>query len=341
MKKDIVYIDSIKGIGALIIAFYHISGLIGIPNSSVSFINRIMQILSDIGYIPVEMFFFFSGYLMLYNYSEKIKNITFLDYIKRRVGKLYPFLFVNIIMGSLYILVIGGHLDLYNITYNLLFLQGGYFLGGGDFRIDSIGGGTWFLSPLILSYFLFFYICKYKDEEKAFGLYSLIVLLGISIMKISWNFPIVNGYMMRGLIGFFMGCVFYSIVKRYGFKISRLSLLVMFIISILYISLISSGKYSSTLDFIIITDLILMPCIVLIFENITWMRKIFSSRILKKIGEFSLPLFFLNLPVGYFFELFISNRFEIHLGLQYVLYFISLFSLSMIFVFMFRRLRIT
>lgn len=59
MKKSIVYIDSLKGIGAIIIAFYHISGLIGIPNSSLNLINKVMNILSDIGYIPVEMFFSF------------------------------------------------------------------------------------------------------------------------------------------------------------------------------------------------------------------------------------------------------------------------------------------
>lgn len=339
MKKNIAYIDSLKGIGSIIIAIYHISGLIGLPNSSVESINKIMNVINDIGYIPVEMFFFFSGYLMLYNYSDKIKDIDFFEYIKKKIIKIYPFLCINIIACSLYILITGEHLSLYQIFYNMLFLQSGYFPGGGDFRIDVAGGGTWFLAPLFLSYVIFFYICKYRKEETSFGLYGAIVIIGMIALKNNWNYPILNGYMLRGLLGFFAGCMFSLVMKKYGFKITKSAMLGVIIILILYISIIYHGEYSNTLDFIIITDIVILPCIIIIFENIAWIQEIFSSHILKRIGALSLQLFLLNLPVGYFFKLLINNNFTITKWNQYVLYFISLFAFSLLFEYIVKKLQ--
>ena len=39
------------------------------------------------GYIPVEFFFFISGYFI---YSTSKRNITFIQFVKRRIQKLYP-----------------------------------------------------------------------------------------------------------------------------------------------------------------------------------------------------------------------------------------------------------
>ncbi|MBY0118883.1 acyltransferase [Paenibacillus xylanexedens] len=331
MNKNIAYIDSLKGLGALIIAFYHISGLIGIPDSSTSLINKTMFTLSAIGYIPVEMFFFFSGYLMLYNYSDKIKEIEFLDYTRKRVRMVYPLLFVNIVLCSLYIVIGGGQISIYDTLYNLLFLQSGYIPGGGDYRIDIAGGGTWFLAPLFLAYSLFFYICKYKSQEKAFGLYGVIVIIGLIALKNGWNFPILNGYMLRGLLGFFAGCIFSVIIKRYGFKINIFGLLFAIVIFISYMSIIYRGEYANTIDFIIMTDLVILPCTMILIENITWIRKFLSLSILQRIGVLSMELFFLNLPIGYFFKILIGDNIAINEYYQYGLYFIILILASLIY----------
>lgn len=239
----------------------------------------------------------------------------------------------------MYIIISGGYISFYQILYNILFLQSGYFPGSGDFRIDVAGGGTWFLAPLFLSYAIFFYICKFRSEEKAFGLYSIIVLIGLIALKNGWNYPILNGYMLRGLLGFFVGCMFSVIVKKYGFKVSKSVILGIVIIIISYISIIYRGEYINTLDFIIITDIVIIPCIILTFENILWIKKIFSFHILKRIGTLSMQLFFLNLPVGYFFKLLISNNFSITIFNQYVLYFICLFALSLLLDCILKKLR--
>ncbi|MEK3789522.1 acyltransferase family protein [Paenibacillus sp. FSL K6-1230] len=331
MKKNIAYIDSLKGIGALIIAFYHIIGLIGLPDSHTNLFNKIMYTVSVIGYIPVEMFFFFSGYLMIYNYSDKIKDVEFLDYTRKRVSMVYPLLFVNLALCSLYVVIGGGQINIYDTFYNLLFLQSGYIPGSGDYRIDIAGGGTWFLAPLFLAYSLFFYICKYKSEERAFGIYVVIVIIGLIALKNEWNFPILNGYMLRGLLGFFVGCIFSVIVKKYGLKINIFGMLAAIIIFISYIIIIYRGEYANTIDFIIITDLVILPCTIILIEKISWVRKFLSLGILQRIGSLSMQLFFLNLPVGYFFKMLLGDSITISRYYQYGLYFIVLILTSLLF----------
>ncbi|MCM3747643.1 acyltransferase family protein [Paenibacillus pasadenensis] len=339
MKKNIGYIDSLKGIGAIIIALYHIIGLIGVPDSSLYFINKIFEVISVIGYIPVEMFFFFSGYLMLYNYSNKIKSIDFFDYFRKRTKLVYPYLIINITLCSLYIIIKGGYISAYQIFYNLSFLQSGFFLGTGDFRIDIAGGGTWFLAPLLLSYCIFFYICKYKDEEQAFGLYCGIVLIGIIALKNSWNYPILNGYMLRGLTGFFAGCMFSLIAQKYELKSRKLAMFGTLILLFLSIKIFYQNEYTSTLDFIIITDLVVLPLIIIFLNNFLTARKILSLFIFKRIGALSMQLFFLNLPVGYFFKFLISEKYSFNTYVQYFLYFTILFSLSLLSDYIIRKWR--
>ncbi|MFP4975299.1 acyltransferase family protein [Paenibacillus sp. CN-4] len=330
MKKNVDYIDSLKGIGAILIAYYHISGLIGTPTSSLQTFNKIADVLSSIGYIPVEMFFFFSGYLMVYNYADKIKDIAFFEYIIKRIRTVYPFLMINLVGCSLYIIISGGNVSLYQILYNLLFLQSGYFPGGGDFRIDVAGGGTWFLAPLLLSYIIFFYVSKYKSEEKAFGVYGVIVIIGMIALKNNWNYPIFNGYMLRGLLGFFTGCLFSVVVKKYGFNYTKSVKVGMLVVFLAYLSLIVFGEYTNTIDFIVVTDVLILPCIIMIIESFGWLKKIIEVNFLRRLGKLSMHLFFLNLPVAYFFKLIISDHFTISNWVQIMLYLVCLLSFSVL-----------
>ena len=332
MKKNIEYIDSLKIIGAFIIAFYHITGVIGIPNNSFSLTTNIARTLSAIGYIPVEMFFFISGYLMVYNYSDKIKKIDFLEYIIKKIGKIYPFLIINIFLCSLFSIIYYHNFDIYQLIYNLFIFQGGVFPGAWDFRIDIAGGGTWFLTPLFLSYILFFFISKYKKEETALGTYIAIALLSMMALKNNFNYPIINGYMLRGLLGFFAGSIFSSIIKKYGFKIPNfIKVIVLFFISA-YVYIIISKQYNNTIDFIIYTDIVFLPCLFLICENVNWFKNILTSTRFKKISSLSMPLFFLNIPVAYFFKMLITDTFGIVGWGAYVLYFVILIIFSLIFM---------
>lgn len=332
MKKNVEYINSLKIIGAFIIAFYHISGVIGIPNNSFSFATSISKTLSSIGYIPVEMFFFISGYLMVYNYSDKIKKIDFLEYIIKKLGKIYPFLIINIFLCSLFSIIYYNDFNIYQLIYNLFIFQGGYFPGSGDFRIDIAGGGTWFLTPLFLSYILFFFISKYKKEEKALGTYIAIALLSIIALKNNYNYPIVNGYMLRGLLGFFVGSIFSLIIMKYGFRISNFAKAIVLFFIATYVYIIISNQYNNTIDFIIYTDIVFLPCLFLICENIKWIKNILSLTVFKKIAALSMPLFFLNIPVAYFFKTLIIDNFNIAGWLAYILYFAILILLSLILI---------
>lgn len=288
MDKRIDYIDSLKGFGGMLIAFYHITGLLGIANCRIPLINKVVKVLSDIGFVPVEMFFFLSGYLMIHHYSDKIKSLEFTEYMRRKVRAIYPFLLVSIGLCLLFIVFQGQwrNLNPYDLAYNFFLLQGGCFIGNGDFRIDLLGSGTWFLTPLFLSYVLFFYICKYK-EEVAFGIYGAILILGMLGIKSGVNYPILNGYMLRGLSAFFGGACFGAIVKKYGTKVRKRTLFLGVLCVLFYAYVIVTGMYVQIHDFILITSLIFLPAVLVLIENISGFRKLLSFRILQRNGRLS------------------------------------------------------
>lgn len=335
-KKD--YINGMKGLGALIIATYHIIGIIGLPNGKNVFV-KIITLISQIGYIPVEMFFFFSGFLMVYNYSKKIKSIDCLDYIKNKFIKLLPLLLISILFCVIFYISNNAPISIYQIFYNIFLFQGGLFIGNGDYRIDIVGNGTWFLTPLIISYILFYYIFRNNKKENAFGISLAIVLLSIITLKNYFNYPILNGYMARGFLAFFSGTIFYLIFEKYKLNKASLSLKIYSIIMIiLYFVIILKGDYKETVDFIIFTDIFILPSILLICENFEKVSRFLSNFIFKKLNDISMILFFLNIPIAYFFKTLIVENFKINIWFSYGLYLIILIIISYLILFLMRKL---
>ncbi len=128
------WIDGVKGIGAIVIAFmWHYQHFA--PQSGTPF-SDIFVFLYGYGYLFVDVFFVLSGFGMVLGYEEEIYsgNISFKQYIKRRLLKLYPFMLVTLlsitVLQFIYHLQTGttfiyGYFDVYHFILNLLGLQMG------------------------------------------------------------------------------------------------------------------------------------------------------------------------------------------------------------------------
>lgn len=115
-KNRIQSLDGCRGILALMVVLYH-------ANNNTILTNNFFVRQS---YLFVDYFFVLSGFVLCYNYAEKIKDIrTFRDFFLKRLIRLYPLLlYTTFIFGI--ILFLGKYLNLVKSkeTYKGLLLQG-------------------------------------------------------------------------------------------------------------------------------------------------------------------------------------------------------------------------
>lgn len=329
-KKNIPFISTLKGIGALGIIVYHGIAMFGVDFSS-NIMNEMVHFISNVGFVPVEMFFFLSGFLMIYNYKDKIADTSVEEYFSSKFRRIMPYIIINVTLCTIYLIFIKKQFSTYQVIYNILFMQCGVFKGQGDYRIDIAGGGLWFIAPLFLGYLLFFYICKYKNEEKAFILYLTLTMLGIIGLSSEWNQPIFNGYTLRGITAFFSGCLYYFVQNNKSNKEKKIIISLIGIVT--YAIILYRHEYTSVINFIIVTDIVALPSIVTIINEVSIIKKIFEYKSVPKFGKYSIAMFALNLPIGYFTLKLMSNT-EISKNIQFVIYFalILLFSICVTYV---------
>lgn len=104
-------IDTLRGLGALIICFYHAWKMFAIPE------------FAKHGYMVVDFFFVLSGFVMTYSYEGRIQNgESFKDFAFARFSRLYPVYLLCLLIGAANMA--------YGITkLNLWHNAGGQFFG--------------------------------------------------------------------------------------------------------------------------------------------------------------------------------------------------------------------
>lgn len=109
--------------------------------------------LFDRSGLAVDLFFILSGFVICHSYSEKLTSgrISFSQFVKRRVIRLYPMFFMGLAIGAggMVMLAQAGKMD-YSISeivissaYNILFLPYFNYVGGGP--IFPANGPSWSL----------------------------------------------------------------------------------------------------------------------------------------------------------------------------------------------------
>ena len=105
-KQHFQVLDGLRGIAALVVVIFHFME-IAISDYNNNFIAH--------GYLAVDFFFCLSGFVIAYAYDSRIKILGLKSFIKLRLMRLYPLVFVGSILGLLTFLI-----DTYSHFYSEL-----------------------------------------------------------------------------------------------------------------------------------------------------------------------------------------------------------------------------
>ena len=209
--KHLDALDGLKGIAACIIAFawhYQHFGVAG----ELSPFYKVMPVSFNHGYLMVEVFFMLSGFGLMAGYKDKIINnqISFKDYIIKRIQKLYPLHLFTLLLVTMLEFIhlkkagttfVYPNFDLYHFFLNVLCLQNGFL--GIEWSFNS---PSWCISILLIMYCLFYYVIKsIRTNTKLIIKFAAGAIIGLSLLKTGINYPVFNSLIARGLSCFCIG----------------------------------------------------------------------------------------------------------------------------------------
>jgi exopolysaccharide production protein ExoZ len=205
-------IQILRGYAAMLVVVTHLWSA-GVISSALRF--------SRIGGLGVDIFFVISGFIMCYSLRDQISSNDSVQFLKKRVFRVYPiYLLVLIPFLVQYLNQPGTPVDPLMIIGNLLLSPS--FLGGSDYRM--LVGPAW-----TLTYELFFYalfaVAIFSSRSKTRAIYTVIMmillmvasinLLGLKGERLQWsNFQYIVGDTL--LLNFVIGCVCYFLWRKYG-----------------------------------------------------------------------------------------------------------------------------
>ena len=320
-RKNTLCLNGLKGLGALVIAFIwhyqHFAPLYGSP------FGTVFPLLYKYGFYMVEVFFMLSGFGMMLGYGEKVlkKEISFPDYIKKRLKKIYPIFFLTLlltaVLEAIYLKLTGGtfvypNFDLYHLVLNILCVQNGVF--GIDWSFDS---PSWCFSICTLLYCVFYYIA-YSSKNKNEIIYkSLFIISLVYILYTTTN--IINILVFRGFLSFFVGVILAFVYEKkdcFNYKlIGWISIL--FVIFSIIVMRKYDEKYIGNIQMFIILGFGPALIMATLFNNI--INRIFSCKFALMFGKISISVFLFHFPVQCFLKI-IDNYYslQINYSLKYI-----------------------
>lgn len=334
--KYIAALDGLRGITICMIAFLWHFWMFR-PENGYPFRN-IFVFSYSYGYLGVEIFFMISGFVMAYNYQDKIaKNeISFNSYFFKRVRHLW---FINVLAllivtiehfiyykytGTIYVAL---NFDLWHFVLNFFLLQ----YGITDIQY-SYNVPAWCLTIELMCYAIYFAVIRHdKNEEYWLKKCVGIILLGFAILSQGLKYPIINFEMARGIVSYFIGVILCEVFKKNGGSKYNIFLNV-----IMYIFLIGSyiafrkfgiSWMGSNVYFVI---LCFAPIIIWLTVNKTVVNKILSMKAMVFLGKLSLYIYLLHFPVQYFIKILdVAFRLQINYSVPL---FLIVYSITTIFI---------
>jgi peptidoglycan/LPS O-acetylase OafA/YrhL len=211
--KRILTLDGFRGIFALMIIIDHAD------NNSFIFQNFIVK---NADYF-VDYFFVLSGFVISYNYSDKIKSfISFKDFMLRRMIRLYPLLLYTTIL-FFGLVLIGKHFGTFRDPYQVLFFQLTdtlTMMNSNPLFGTSLGINypSWSISSEMISYALFGF-CLFAFKKRSTLILSICLASAALFILYTGRYMYMGDYgFIRGLFCFIMGYFVYLLSQKVSTK---------------------------------------------------------------------------------------------------------------------------
>ena len=251
------------------------------------------------GWLMVELFFTLSGFGMYLGYAEKIRKrqITFGEYILKRLKKLYPIFFLTLLLITVLELwhkhlsgktFVYGNFDCWHFFLNLIFCQDGVF--GKDW---SFNAPSWCISICFILYIVHFAVMYFTQKNNyALYVYILLMFIGLTIVKTKIEYPfLLNSLFGRGLSCFSVGVILANIYqnsdKLNTVLIGHLSLILLALLYAVYVS--DHKAWLGDMHFLFI--MLISPLMILSLLYVPWLNRLFSIRPLLYLGSLSISIF--------------------------------------------------
>ncbi|MGC4009821.1 MAG: acyltransferase [Pseudomonas sp.] len=205
MAKDIRALTGVRGVAASIIVLYHFGDVHLFDG------GRLLYYPIPYGYLPVDLFFMLSGYVIGLTYGDKLTAGHLNDFgffLLKRVARLYP---AYLAIAILYVAKIAAGLSgpdsltmfsSYDVIGNLLMLT------GWGLHVRPLMGVSWAASAEMGSYLLapLLLLLTVKRNKLVCGLVALAALVGVYAVSAS-------GYGASGPLDVVSGDSFYPLLR--------------------------------------------------------------------------------------------------------------------------------
>lgn len=243
-------LESIRGLAALLVVFYHIPKW----NTSLD-----IGIINN-GYLMVELFFVLSGYVIYTAYAEKITNKNDLFRFQfLRFGRLYPVHFVFLIAFvfieiSKYIaqsklgIASPNTQPFVENNFTAIFQQ--IFLVqaiGPTHNAITFNGPAWSISVEFYTYLIFGMSILFAGKKKDL-LFSLIAIVSLVLLASQTTFGFND--LFRCLAGFFTGCLTALVTKEQETNIPKYASLLVLASIVFFLQLKTTNQYDVALYFL-------------------------------------------------------------------------------------------
>lgn len=300
-------VDALRALSVILVLFYHAK--LEAP---------IFNIFNSNGFVGVDIFFVISGYLITRILVEEYylsNNISFSNFYLRRAKRLFPALFLMLIIVLITGFILLNSVDLVNLSKSSI--SSLFYISNIFFYLDNIAYGTEssFLKPLLHTWslsieeqfyllfplFLFFFFKIFKKIKiLIFCLVFICFLLVIFSTFLAYKAPVFNFFnTISRSFELLSGAIFFLCEKKFNIsKINKSIRKILFYFSLVFILLTiffyNSNFHPSILTFILcfFTGLYLV-----LYNKEYFVDIFFSSKYIIKLGYISYSLYLWHFPI--------------------------------------------
>lgn len=250
----------------------------------------------------VQLFFFIGGFIFMYKYRDVIqeRKLNFKTYSILRVSHLYPLVVLTVFTMIIIRIIGGANVNAFDAIKNLLLMNG---------TNNSYNVPMWTLPQELVTYIVFFLICRFIPSKHHLTLYVAFIALGVFICDLNFNTTtIFSSKSFRAFTGFFAGTVTYYIYARikeakYKKLIGAISSVVVFLATILEIKYGYTTVIEQNSNIQFATSLFIFPCLLFGVMFVGGLQTFLSVKPLVFLGKISLAIYLLHWPILSIIEL--------------------------------------
>ena len=332
-------IDFLKFIFSILVLLQHSKGISDVVPANIGYWGA--------GHIAVYFFFAVSGFLMVNSfYRHRDNNLSpakaSWHFYKGKVKSLWiDFLGALVIIKAMRIVarVHNGQIDSIDdaIRYIINSIPEALGISAGGFT-EPTNGPTWYISAMLIVMPVLYYILSRNPQFYlyVFSPFTVIMLLGYRYRTRMLDTPVWNVFdaytenIVKAILGICCGALAYivyrKIISTNWTKLGVGTLTALEITGYATVFAVSL-LWSNTVTTRLTMQVVFIPLIALSFSQISYVSRLFVSKLWLKLGTFSLPLYLNHCAVQMYFEANLAHQ---SYKTNLILYFVFSITLALV-----------